>query len=198
MNSNLPPLLVVDDERNMRRSLQAMLQEEGYKVCPVESAEEALARLHKEIFSPLKREISGLRLAIIGRDPDSSILSLGAPDVEITGTVPVIWPHIANVSVFVYPMTSGAGLQNKILEAMHAGKPVVTTEICAESIGAQEGREILIGRSDGELLSHTRNLLMNPEYAHDIGLQGKAYADRTFDMPKVVKLFEQFILPSDP
>ncbi len=50
MNSNLPPLLVVDDERNMRRSLQAMLQDEGYKVCPVESAEEALARLHKEIF----------------------------------------------------------------------------------------------------------------------------------------------------
>ena len=154
-------------------------------------------RLHKKIFSPLKREIARLRLMIIGRDPDSSILSLEAPDVEITGTVPLIWPHIANVSVFVYPMTSGAGLQNKILEAMHAGKPVVTTEICAESLGAQEGREILVGRSDRELLSHTRDLLMNPEYARNIGLQGKSYADRTFDMPKVVRLFEEFLLPND-
>ena len=50
MNLPLPPVLVVDDEKNMRRSLQTMLTDEGYTVREVESAEEALALLARENF----------------------------------------------------------------------------------------------------------------------------------------------------
>ena len=50
MNLPLPPVLVVDDEKNMRRSLQTMLTDEGYTVREVESAEEALTLLAQEKF----------------------------------------------------------------------------------------------------------------------------------------------------
>ena len=50
MNLPLPPVLVVDDERNMRRSLETMLGDEGYSVRAAESAEEALTRLQNEEF----------------------------------------------------------------------------------------------------------------------------------------------------
>lgn len=50
MNLPLPPVLVVDDERNMRRSLETMLGEEGYAVRTAESAEEALSRLKNEEY----------------------------------------------------------------------------------------------------------------------------------------------------
>ncbi|HWY31833.1 MAG TPA: response regulator, partial [Candidatus Acidoferrum sp.] len=50
MNLPLPPVLVVDDERNMRRSLETMLGDEGYAVSAAESAEEALTRLQSEEF----------------------------------------------------------------------------------------------------------------------------------------------------
>jgi len=50
MNLPLPPVLVVDDEKNMRRSLQTMLTDEGYTVGTVESAEEALTLLAQEKF----------------------------------------------------------------------------------------------------------------------------------------------------
>ncbi len=50
MNLPLPPVLVVDDERNMRRSLETMLGDEGYSVRAAESAEEALTRLQSEEF----------------------------------------------------------------------------------------------------------------------------------------------------
>lgn len=151
-------------------------------------------RLHKNIFLPLKQEILDLKLMIIGRAPVAEVKALISPDVEVTGTVESIWPHIAKVTVFVYPMVGGAGLQNKILEAMHAGKPVVTTEICLKSIGAREGDEILIGRNDEELRAHTRALLRNPKYARELGQRGKAYVDRTFDMREVLKRFEQFLI----
>jgi DNA-binding NtrC family response regulator len=50
MNATLPPVLVVDDEKNMRLSLQAMLGDEGYESRAVESAEEALVMLGREKF----------------------------------------------------------------------------------------------------------------------------------------------------
>ena len=151
-------------------------------------------RLYKDVFTPLKREFADLKLAIIGRAPVPQIQALARPDVEVTGTVESIWPHIENVSMFVYPMIGGAGLQNKILEAMHAGKPVVTTEICLNSVGAREGEEILVGRSDEELRAQTRALLRDPQYAREVGLRGKAYVDRTFDMAQVVRRFEHFLI----
>lgn len=155
-------------------------------------------QLHERVFLPLREEFSNLKLMIIGRAPAPSVRALSGPDVEVTGTVDSIWPYIARVNVFVYPMTGGAGLQNKILEAMHAGKPVVTTDICLKSIGAREGEEILIGRTDEELRAHTRTLLKNPEYARDLGMRGKAYVDSTFDMPQVLKRFERFLICEPP
>ena len=50
MPVTLPPVLVVDDEKNMRLSLQAMLGDEGYESRAVESAEEALTLLSREKF----------------------------------------------------------------------------------------------------------------------------------------------------
>jgi DNA-binding NtrC family response regulator len=50
MNAPLPPVLVVDDEKNMRRSLQTVLGDEGYIARAVESAEEGLALLGREEF----------------------------------------------------------------------------------------------------------------------------------------------------
>ena len=50
MSAPLPPVLVVDDEKNMRRSLQTMLGDEGYAVHTAESAEEALGLLARENF----------------------------------------------------------------------------------------------------------------------------------------------------
>lgn len=151
-------------------------------------------RLYENVFLPLKKEFIDLKLTIIGRSPVAEVRALAGPDVEVTGTVESIWPYIARVNAFVFPMIGGAGLQNKILEAMHAGKPVVTTEICLKSIGAREGTEVLIGRNDEELRAHTRALLKNPEYAQDLGMQGKAYVDRTFDISQVLPRFERFLI----
>jgi glycosyltransferase involved in cell wall biosynthesis len=154
-------------------------------------------RLYEDVFLPLKREFPDLKLTIIGRSPVAEVRALSGPDVEVTGTVESIWSYIAKVGVFVYPMVGGAGLQNKILEAMHAGKPVVTTEICLRSIGAREGEEILVGRTNEELRAHTRALLANPEYARQLGMRGKAYVDRTFQMSHVLECFERFLIQEE-
>ncbi len=154
-------------------------------------------RLYEKVFLPLKKEFADLRLMVIGRSPVKEVQALSGSDVEVTGTVDSIWPYVARVDVFVYPMVGGAGLQNKILEAMHVGRPVVTTEICMRSIGAREGEEILVGRTDEELRTHVRTLLQNPNYARDLGMRGKAYVDRAFDMSRVLDRFKRFLIRDD-
>lgn len=153
----------------------------------------AARRLHDQIFLPLKKEIPNLKLTIIGRSPAPEIVELAGPDVVVTGTVDSIWPYISRVTVFVYPMFAGAGLQNKILEAMHAAKPVVTTPISLNSIGARNGDEILCGDTDEELRRQTLKLLRNTQLARNIALHGKRYVDRTFELSSVLDRFERFL-----
>ena len=153
--------------------------------------------LHQKIYLPLKAEIPELQLLVIGRSPSPEVQAIAEASVEVTGTVESIWPHLSKVDVFVFPMTTGAGLQNKILEAMHAGKPVVTTEICLKSVGAREGDEILVGRNDDELRAHVRALLINPKFARELGMRGKQYVDHTFEMSRVIDRFENFLFPDE-
>ena len=51
MSTRLPPVLVVDDEKNMRLSLKTVLADEKYPVRAIESAEEASSLLEREEFS---------------------------------------------------------------------------------------------------------------------------------------------------
>jgi DNA-binding NtrC family response regulator len=85
MSSLLPPVLVVDDEKNMRLSLKTVLSDEGYSVRLVESAEEALNVLTQEEFLLVITDarlggMSGYELInkIRSRWPDLPILMITA------------------------------------------------------------------------------------------------------------------------
>ena len=153
--------------------------------------------LHNNIFKPLKKRYRNLRLKIIGRNPAPEILALRARDVEVTGTVPDIWEHIHSVDAFVFPMDNGAGLQNKILEAMWAGKPVVTTSICAGSVGAKIGQEIICQDTDEGLREWVTCLLSIPPMAAEVGKRGREFVRRTFDLDRTLSLYER-VLFGDP
>ena len=85
MSVSLPPVLVVDDEKNMRRTLQAMLGDEGYATRAAESAEEALKLLADGEFFMVVTDVrlggmSGYELLgkIRGRWPNLPVLMITA------------------------------------------------------------------------------------------------------------------------
>jgi len=85
MNFLLPPVLVVDDEKNMRRSLETVLTDEGYAAQAAESAEEALAFIAREEFFMVITDVrlggmSGYELLkkIQGQKPELPVLMLTA------------------------------------------------------------------------------------------------------------------------
>ena len=151
--------------------------------------------LHADVFLPLKAHIPDLRLKIIGRDPVPEIVALASSDVEVTGTVDDIWPHIDSVDVFIFPMTTGAGLQNKILEVMHAGKPVITTPVCQASVGAARGMEIAVSATPAEMVVQAMALLGDPVAAEGLGRRGQAYVDDRFSLATTLGAFERMLFP---
>jgi len=153
--------------------------------------------LYHDVFLPLKQEHPGLRLKIIGREPAPEVAALAGPDVDVTGTVAEIWPHVREVDVFVFPMTTGAGLQNKIIEAMYAGRPVITTTICQRSVGAEPGREIVVADGSAAMLASTRSLVSDRSRAAAIAEEGRRFVLRSFDVDDVIRRFERVLIPDD-
>ena len=180
----------VHDERDTKAPCIGFLGNMSYQpnVIGVQS-------LHANVYLPLKATHPDLRLKIIGRDPAPEIMALAGPDVEVTGTVDEIWPHLRDVDVFVFPMSTGAGLQNKIIEVMHAGRPVVTTPICQMSVGAEPGSEILVAESAAEMLAGTRSLIDDPARARALANAGRRFVDRRFDVDEIVARFVGLLLP---
>jgi glycosyltransferase involved in cell wall biosynthesis len=164
---------------------------------------EAVEWLYKEVFVPLKNNHPDLTLVVIGRYPSRSILDLGEkPGVIVTGEVEDVWPYINGIDVFLFPLLQGAGLKNKILEAMYAGRPVVTTEIGNEGIDAVPGQEFVLCRTPEEFQREAVRLLNSTEERVRIGNFGHALVTEKFSWDPILTAYENLTLgivpSSDP
>ncbi len=156
---------------------------------------EAVEWLYKEVFIPLKKIRPGLTLVVIGRSPSRSILDLGEkPGVIVTGGVDDVWPYINGIDVFLFPLLQGAGIKNKILEAMYAGRPVVTTEIGIEGIDAIPGQEFVLCRAPEDFQREAIRLLDSPEERVRMGIFGQALINKKFSWTPILSVYESLIL----
>lgn len=135
----------------------------------------------REVLPLLRRTHPEVRFIAAGKLEGAALRKEGeALGVEFTGYVDDLGKEIASADVAVTPMVSGAGIQNKVLEAMATGTPVVSTRLANAAIGAAHGREILIGASPEALAGHVRALLDNPEMRAEVGEAGREFVQREF------------------
>jgi len=160
---------------------------------------EAVEWLYKEVFVPLRKIHPDLTLVVIGRYPSQSIRDLGEkPGVIVTGGVDDIWPYINGIDVFLFPLLRGAGLKNKILEAMYAGRPVVTTEIGNEGIDAIPGQEFVLCRTPEDFRREAMRLLDSPEERIRMGNLGYALVKEKFSWAPILSAYENLTLGTVP
>ena len=132
------------------------------------------------------RQRPHVRLLVVGKDPPAEIKKMEEnPLIEVTGTVPDIRPFLWRSRVAVAPLVYGAGVQNKILEAMAVGLPVVTTSKALLSLGAEPGREILPGDTAEEFSMSVLRLLESPVLRHEIGEAGRLFVQAHHDWGRI-------------
>lgn len=88
------------------------------------------------ILPALRERFPALRLHIVGRSPTPAVRALAGDAVHVTGTVPDVRPYLQHAAAVVAPLRLARGIQNKILEAMAMGRPVVAAGTCVRAITA--------------------------------------------------------------
>lgn len=106
---------------------------------------DAMLWFAREVLPDLRRHRPGLRLHIVGANPGPDIQELARLDgVYVTGRVADVRPYLAHAALVVAPLGIARGIQNKVLEAMAMGRPVVASPGAFEGISAEPGRDLLV------------------------------------------------------
>jgi glycosyltransferase involved in cell wall biosynthesis len=136
----------------------------------------AAARWFAERCFPAVREaIPDARLLLAGSSPPADLLQLGRRDgVTVTGYVESMPATLNRASVAVAPMLSGAGMQNKVLEAMACELAVVTTPLGLGSIRAEPGHELVVAEGAEAFAAAVVELLRDPDRAQELGERARA------------------------
>jgi glycosyltransferase involved in cell wall biosynthesis len=94
----------------------------------------------RDVLPRLRARLPDLRFHIVGRDPTRAVRALAAePGVEVTGAVADVRPYLARAAAAVAPLRVARGIQNKVLEAMAMGVPIVATSAALAGLGAEPG-----------------------------------------------------------
>lgn len=139
---------------------------------------EAARLLAEEVLPAVRARHPAARVLIVGRDPAGVASRLAGDAVEVTGEVPEVRPWLERMAVYVAPLTLGTGIRNKLLEAMAAGVPVVSTPRGADGIGAGPGLREAEGT--GALAEVAVDFLEDPRVAREEGLRGRERVVRDF------------------
>ena len=142
----------------------------------------SLLWFYREVFPLVRRRVPGVRLKIIGRDPVRRISALTADGaVEVTGTVSDVRPHLGGATLSICPMVTGAGIQNKMLEAMAVGTPTVATSIACQALAVERDRELLVADEADDFAEAVLRLLGDEDLRRDLAHNARRYVEQHHD-----------------
>ncbi len=136
--------------------------------------QECMARFCEQTWPLLKVTRPGMKLLIVGADPSPAMRKLGdLPGVTVTGSVPDVRPFIRKSALMVAPLNIARGTQNKILEAMAMGVPVVTSTIAAGGVDAESGAHFLVADTPSDYARAIMRIVDSPAERNRLAVAGR-------------------------
>ncbi len=136
--------------------------------------EEAMIWFCNEVLPQVRAQRPGLTLSIVGANPSRAVLRLGQrPGVRVTGSVPDVRPHAQRAALSVAPMNIARGTQNKILESLAMGVPVVASALAAAGTETVAGEHLLTARAPREFVAAILRLLGDPQERQRLARAGR-------------------------
>ncbi len=149
--------------------------------------------LVKEILPLVLKKLPKAKVLIAGANPSAKVLSLISENVIVSGWVEDMRECYAKSKIFIAPMLMGTGMQNKLLEAMAMKLPSITSELANSSIGAINGKEILIAQQPEEYATYILSLLADNNKMSLLGEQGFNFVMQNFNWDSVNEKLNQLI-----
>lgn len=148
----------------------------------------------EEIVPLLEKQDHAIRIQIVGAANQRQFEKLQHPMVSFSGWVDDIRLAYASTKIFIAPLFTGAGLQNKLLEAMSMEIPCIGTNITNASLLATPNEHVLIANTAQEFVDKIMWLLQHPKAAQDIGKAGRSFVQETYSWDEANTLLMDVLL----
>ena len=151
--------------------------------------EDAALYFARSIWPILRSRVPELEFEIVGSRPPRCVSELnGHNNIRVIPSVPDIRPYLGRAAVAVCPIRLRAGIQNKILEAMAVGVPVVATPVCCPGLEVEGGRHLLVADTPKEFASAVELILNNSSLRANLIRAGRNYVEKNHSWTRSASL----------
>lgn len=151
----------------------------------------------EKVWPRIRSKVPDAKFRIVGSNPVSKIQALQDRDgISVTGYVPDVRPHVADAAAAVAPLSIARGTQNKVLECMAMGIPVVVSPQVAKGVQAIPGRHLLVGNTDEEFAAQVITLLEDREKRTRMAEEARQQVVSAHSWSESMKLLDEVLEPS--
>ncbi len=132
----------------------------------------------EEVWPLVRRARPGERVRLVGRSPAAAVRALARIEgVEVVGQVPDVRPYVEGAAVVVAPLRLARGVQNKVLEGMAMGRPVVASPQALQGLRGVPGVPAVEADGPAAWAGTLAGLLSDPARCHDLGGRGRGHVE---------------------
>lgn len=155
---------------------------------------DAVEYFANDIFPSIVEKIPEVKFIIAGQRPVKKVLQLASENIEVTGFVKDLSVMYRRASIVVAPLRFGAGTQNKVLEAMAMGVPVVSHHIGFNGLNIQSGEGVILATELESFIQSCITLLGSDTLRQSVGEAGKKVVMEQFDWDTIAAKLENYLL----
>ena len=149
-----------------------------------------------EILPEIRKQIPEVTFTIVGSHPTPEVEQLAQlPGVEVTGFVDDTRDYLRRAALSVAPLRIARGIQNKVLEAMAMGLPVIGTTCATQGTGGTGGEHFLIEDSAKGQIQAVIELLRDRKRAEELARAGRKFVEDHYDWEVTLKVLDQVVAP---
>ncbi len=156
---------------------------------------EAAIDLVKKIFPLIKRKLPSAICRIVGQEARQKLATLNGEGIEIVDLsnddIEGVKKAYRQATVFLAPLKGPGGTRLKILGAMAAGVPVVTTPVGIEGIDAKDGVQVMVRKSEKELAETVVNLIKKKKLYHRISQAARKLVEEKYTYKAIAAVLEK-------
>lgn len=141
---------------------------------------DAVRFLVQDVFPRVRAAEPMATLDIAGRGAETLGAWAQGEGVRIVGYVPRLEEALMSATVFVAPHRFAAGVQNKVLQALASGTPVVSTPVVQQGLEPIPDGVMRVAEGPADIAAQIVSLIRDPDAAAALGLRGQAWARSTF------------------
>jgi sugar transferase (PEP-CTERM/EpsH1 system associated) len=154
---------------------------------------DGVSYFHRDIWPLVKEHIQDVRFIVAGMSPPPKIRALASEDTTITGFISDVRDYLSQATVCVVPLRIAKGIQNKILEAMAMGIPVVATTAANAGIKARDKHQILVANSPEDFARSVLMLLKDSQLRQTIADNARQFVQENFSWSKNLSKLDELI-----